>query len=549
MQFEPQRTESALRAASFANRFTWPPALRFVRLSFPRPAVALPLVLGLLAFLLRLHGLADKPLWYDEILSLNRARLPLADLVIDALKHKHYPTYFLLLRSFASAHVDPWMLRLPSALCGAGCAFLVARMATDIRGTLAGIVAGLLMTLSPLEVQYGQEARAYALISCLVLIALWGVVRIAQEPRRAALSVTRPDGLRGPWAAYALGTIGALLVENNTVPWLLASNIAFIAVARRAATERSGLIRNWVWSQTFILVVWLPVLFFIFSANRGAVLTGLEWVPQPTWESFRSIVAAVYLFRISDMMSFGILPSPLPQFGALIVALALLGAWRLKREPCLLAIIGLGFVAMPIMVLAISIFQPVLVPRYLLWSTGPFFVMAGIGAAALPKRLSPVVAAAVMVGGVVSLWPYYSAETKPRWDQAAPYLLRNVRPQDSIVAEYPSVEFVLDTYAEPTRLASKFTALAWKAHRSPLLVADGERTWVIYGSVGQSTQESEEEFRRKWAVLGNPADQVRFGSHILVLRFDKPTIASQQSLSSARLERNDGTAPHNPPMP
>lgn len=549
MQFEPQRSESAPRAASLATWFTWLPLLRSVYLSVPRPAVTLPLVLGLLALLLRLHGLADKPLWYDEILSLNRARLPLADLIIDALKHKHYPTYFLLLRSFASAHVDPWMLRLPSALCGAGCAFLVARMATDIRGTLAGIVAGLLMTLSPLEVQYGQEARAYALISCLVLIALWGLVRIAQEPGRAALGVTRPDGLRGPWTAYVLGTIGALLVENNTVPWLLASNVAFIAVVHRAAAERSGLIRNWAWSQAFILAAWLPTLFVIFSANRGAVLTGLEWVPEPTWENFRSIVAAVYLFRISDMMSFGVLPTPLPLFGAVVAVLALVGAWRLRSQPCLLAIIGLAFVAMPIAVLAISIFQPVLVPRYLLWSTGPFFVMAGIGAAALPKRLSPAVAAAVMFGGVVSLWPYYSAETKPRWDQAAPYLLRNVRPQDRIVAEYPSVEFVLDTYAEPTHLASKFTALAWKAHRSPLLVADGERTWVIYGSVGQSTQESEEEFRRKWAVLGNPADQVRFGTHILILRFDRPTIAPHQGLSSARLDRNDGTMPHTRQMP
>ncbi len=319
--------------------------------------------------------------------------------------------------------------------------------------------------------------------------------------------MTRPDGLRGPWTAYVLGTIGALPVENNTVPWPLASNVAFIAVVRRAATERNGLVRNWAWSQAFILVVWLPALFVIFSANRGAVLTGLEWVPEPTWESFRSIVAAVYLFRISEMTSFGILPSPLPLFGALVAALALLGAWRLRRQPGLRAIIGLAFVAMPIVVLAISIFQPVLVPRYLLWSTGPFFVMAGIGAAALPRRLSPAVAAAVMFGGVVSLWPYYSVETKPRWDQAAPYLLRNVRPQDRIVAEYPSVEFVLDTDAEPS-LASNFTTIAWKAHRSPLLVADGERTWVIYGSVGQSTQESEEEFRRKWAVLGNPADQV-----------------------------------------
>jgi mannosyltransferase len=533
MHFELERSESSTRVTGMAGQMA---ASRFAHLRLPRPTLALPILLALLALLLRLHGLSDKPLWYDEILSLNRARLPFADLVIDALKHKHYPTYFLLLRSFASAHVDPWMLRLPSALFGAGCAFLVAKVAADIRGELAGVVAGLLMALSPLEVQYGQEARAYALISCLVLIAVWGLIHIAQQPGRAALPMTRPDGLRGAWAAYLFGTVGALLVENNTVPWLLASNIAFAAVIHRAATERSGLIRNWAWVQAIILVVWLPALFVIVSANRGAVLTGLEWVPQPTWDSLRSIVAAVYLFRISDMMSLEVLPGPFAQFGAIVAALALFGAWRLRSQPRLLAVIGLAFVAMPVALLAISIFQPVLVPRYLLWGTGPFFVMAGVGAAALPKRLSPAIATAVAIGGAVSLWPYYSAETKPRWDLAAAYLMDNVRPQDAIVAEYPTVEFVLDTFAEPLQFAPKFTTLAWRAHRSPLLVAGGERTWVIYGSVGQSAQESQEDFRQKWAVLGKPAEQVRFGSHILILRFDKSPMAPQRSLDSARLE-------------
>jgi hypothetical protein len=527
MQFEPKRPESARRAAHLAARFMRLPALTVARLSFPRPAVALPLVLGLFALVLRLHGLSDKPFWYDEILSLNRARLPLADLIIDALRHKHYPTYFLLLRSFAPTHFDPWMLRLPSALCGAGCVFLVTRMATDIRGALAGVVAGLLMALSPLEVQYGQEARAYALISCLVLIALWGLVGIAREPGRAALGIARRDGLWWPWAAYVLGTIGALLVENNTVPWLVASNLAFVAIVRRAETARRELIRNWACAQVFILAVWLPALLIMVLQNRGAVLTGLEWVPQPTWGNFRSIVAALYLFRISDMMSFGVLPAPLPQFGVVVAVLALWGAWQLRSSPPLLAAIGLAFVTMPIALLAISMVQPVFVPRYLLWSTGPFFAMAGIGAAALPKRLSPAVAAAIAVGGAVSLWPYYGAETKPRWDQAASYLLRNERPDDAVVAEYPSVEFVLDTYAEPGHLAAKFATLPWRAHRSPADVATGERTWVVYGSVGQSTQESEEEFRRKWAVLGDPVDQIRFGTHIFMLRFDRRTVATR----------------------
>jgi hypothetical protein len=33
---------------------------------------------------LRLYGLSDKPLWYDEIVTLNRANLPLAELVCES---------------------------------------------------------------------------------------------------------------------------------------------------------------------------------------------------------------------------------------------------------------------------------------------------------------------------------------------------------------------------------------------------------------------------------------------------------------------------------
>ena len=542
--FEQELSESAPSRAAVR-----PPVIRFTHLAMLPAAVVLPTLLALFTLLLRLHGLADKPLWHDEILSLTRARLPLVNLVIDALTHKHYPTYFLLLRPFAFAHINAWALRFPSAVFGAGCVFLVTRVTSEISGMLAGMVAGLLMALSPLEVQFGQEARPYTLISCLVLVAIWGLVGIAREPQAGALPLNRPDALRGAWAAYLVGTIAALLVENNTVPWLIVSNVAFAVIAHRAASDRGGLLRNWTWVQAIIALVWLPALVIMLSANRGAVLTGLEWVPRATGENIRSIISAIYMFRISDMMTFGLFPTPLPQFGVAVAMLALLGAWRLRAQPSLLAVLGLGFAAMPVAISLISIFQPVLVPRYLLWSTGPFFAMAGIGSTALPMRFASAIAATVAAGGAICLWPYYSSETKPRWDQAAAYLASNVRPQDVIVTEYPSVETMIRSYAEPFHFESKFDVLAWRAQRRPLQVADGERRWILYGRVGQGAQESEEEFRRKWAVLGDPAAQVRFGTHLLILRFDKSTMPPQQSVKSARLEPNDGTMPHTPPTP
>src|SRR5713226_6720844 len=259
------------RAPLLRGAAAWLPAARFTDVNRVRATVALPVLLAALALVLRLYGLSDKPLWYDEIVTLNRANLPLAELVIDALKQKHYPTYFLLLGPFASADIDGWMLRFPSALFGAVCVLLVSRLAAEMRGPRTGLGAGLLMALSPFEVQFGQEARSYTLTSCLVLVAIWGLVRIANRPEAAALPVSRPEALRGAWVTYTLGTIGALFVQNIAIPWLLVSNLAMLAIVHHAACERRGLLRNWALAQVVILLLWIPALIAMWLANRGAV--------------------------------------------------------------------------------------------------------------------------------------------------------------------------------------------------------------------------------------------------------------------------------------
>jgi mannosyltransferase len=499
-----------------------------------RATAALAMLLAFLALALRLYGLSDKPLWFDEIITLNRANLPVSGLVIDALEHKHYPTYFLLLSPFTSVNVDAWTLRIPSALFGAACTFLVTLLAAEIRGAQAGLVAGLLMALSPFEVQFGQEARSYTLISCLVLIAIWGLVRVAHTPVASALPLSQPAAQRGAWAAYVLGTLGALLVHNCAIPWLLASNMSLLVIAHRAPSERRELLRNWAWAQAIILLIWLPGLIIMLLSNRGAALSGVGWIPRASYETIWSVVSALYLFRISDMMTFDLLPAPLPGFGAGVAVFALLGAWRLKANPRSLTVVGLAFLAMPVAISVMSAFQPMLVPRYLMWSTSPFFVFAGIGAASLPTRFFPLAAVIVAGGGALSLAPYFNAETKPRWDRAVAFLVDNSRPQDVIVAQNQSVKYVLDSYAERLRLDSRIPVHASNSEDAAQRAKEGERAWIVYGRYGQEKQEPEEGFRQKWSALGIPAEEVWFGSHILILRFDK--VASEPVLEAARRE-------------
>jgi hypothetical protein len=157
-------------------------------------------------------------------------------------------------------------------------------------------------------------------------------------------------------------------------------------------------------------------------------------------------------------------------------------------------------------------------------------VLAGIGAAALPARVFPLIAVAVTVGGTVSLAPYYSSETKPRWDRAAAYLVDSAHPQDIIITQNQAAEFVLASYANRFQLDSKIPIVAWNnPHDTASRVEEGERVWAVYGRYGQETLEPEEGFRQKWSSFGIPGEQVRFGSHILILRFDNFTMGTQRT--------------------
>ena len=489
-------------------------------MSWHRTTVAIPLIPTALALAVRFHGLSDKPLWLDEIITQRRANLPISDLIANSLYNKQFPTYFVLIRAFDAPIINEWTLRLPSTILGAISVLLVALIATEVRSRRAGLVAGILMALSPLEVQFGQEARSYALVSCFVLLALWGLVRIAKQLSISVSPSSPPKGQLGSWAAYTIGTIGALNVLLVSAPWLVASNLAMAAVVRRSGPKRTELIRNWTLTQAIILLTWLPGLVAIYLAAHEDPLRSFRWLPPITFEHVWSVISAVYLFRASDIITFELLPTFVPGFGAAVVALAVLGTWRLKANPTLLSVIGFAVIAMPITILVVSTFYAILVPRYLIWSTGPFFVLAGIGAAALPRRLFPLAATALAIGGMVNLAPYYRYETKPRWDLAAAYLAANVQPGESVVTNDHMTQYVLGAYGDRYHLDRKILNTVSNTSDAVTQYAQEECVWVVYGRTGQGIIDTEETYLKKWFALGAPASKTRFGQHVVVLRFE-----------------------------
>ena len=503
-----------------------------------RLTLAIPLVLTALALAVRLYGLSDKPLWLDEIITQRRANRPISDLVANSLSNKHFPSYFLFIRLFDAPMIDEWMLRLPSAIFGSVSVLLVALIATEIRSPRAGVVAGILMALSPLEVQFSQEARSYALVSCFVLLALWGLVRIAHQASSDGSSSNRPSGQIGSWVAFTIGTIGALNILLVAALWLITSNLAAAAILRRLGPKRTEFIRKWALTQAIILLTWIPGLAAIALAVHEDPLRGFWWIPPTTLDQVWSVFSAVYLFRVSNVITFELLPTQIPGFGVGIAILALLGAWRPRSSPTLLAIVGLAAITTPIAILVVSIFHPILVPRYLILGTGPFFVLVGIGAAALPHRLFPLVIAAVVIFGIANLAPYYRSETKPRWDLAAAYLAANVKRGDTVITNDHMAQYVLAAYGDRYNLDRKMLSVAPHTSDATMRNAQQGRIWLVYGRTGQGLIDTEEAYLQKWLALGSPVCKLRFGLHIVVLRFELPAFGQSEKTRRA-LSCND----------
>lgn len=470
-----------------------------------------------LALLVRLYGIGGNAFWYDEVMTQKRASLPFAELLADSFGSKHYPLYFLLTKPLISSTIWESGLRVPSAVFGAVGVLMAARIAFELGGRSAALVTGALFAFSPIEVQYGQEARPYTLASAAILIAVWGLMRLLQSapPREQ-------PGHRAAWIAYAGGTALALNSLGAAAAFFLAVNLIVIGlgVARRLPAGWS--MKIWIAVNAGILIVWLPGLISLLLANAPDATRGLRWIRPLTPELAWDVVASLYMLHVPDQMTFERLAAPLPWLGFVVVGLAVVGAIRLVRTPAGFMLVGLALF-MPVALALISLtIMPAFVPRYMLWSTGPFFILAGAGIVSLSAPAARAGAAvALFVGAAYSLAPYYDTETKPRWDLATAHLAQRAGLGDAVVSSGGLVRVMLDAYM--VRHSDVPLEILNVRPRDEIVRAfeSGATVWMIHGRAGQGSSISREELLSQWPELGRGNSISTFGRYITISRHNK----------------------------
>jgi mannosyltransferase len=170
------------------------------------PTALLLLGITLVALAVRLPSFTDS-LWGDELSTnfvVNGFGVGGVIHILNGEQEGTPPLYFLL----------TWLtkglggvegLRLVSLLSGLAAIPLVYLVAVRTVGPRAGIVAAALIALSPFQIFYSTEARAYTLSMALALVVCLSLLEAVR------------GGRRGWWIAYAIAVAAAAYAHYSTV--------------------------------------------------------------------------------------------------------------------------------------------------------------------------------------------------------------------------------------------------------------------------------------------------------------------------------------------
>jgi hypothetical protein len=513
----------------------WPAWLgRIVRRTGSGPALARGTFLLVIAItaaggMLRAWAIGQKGLWLDETFSVWLAAQPLGPMLAwIAQIDQHPPLYYILLHFWIAVAGDgPAAARLLSALLGTLTIPAIFFLGRRLLGPTAGLLAALILALSPFHVRFAQETRMYTLLMLNATLALLALAHLLSDhrtssalrsPRLVEASPDSPpgqDGGRGTglaWLAYILFTAATMLTHHTAIFFPLAVNVfvlGFVLWGQEAGVGGQGsgvrgqdaggtqhairntqyaFLRPWLLAQLGVFLLWslwLPA--FVVQA---AGVDREFWIARPT---FGVVIETLKTF----------LSTLLPQLGSwadLIWAgyggLILLGIARLRTRPALLALLAALFFTPIVGEWLVSLRRPIFDDRTLIWATIPLYLLLAAGIAGL-RRWPAIIAAVGLVAAVncVSLDNYYVHFEKEEWGPAASYVAARAGDEDLLLFNATWAQIPFDYYFRAAgRPIARHGApgdlfdhgvLEPKMTEDDLprlrgLIADKRRVWLIY---------------------------------------------------------------------
>ncbi len=212
------------------------------------------LVLTLLALGLRLYRLDNQSLWYDEGFSVYLSSMDIDEITTRTAADIQPPLYYYLLHGWILLFgKTEWSVRAMSLVFGVLTVPLLYAIArTLFRSELAGLLAALVVAISPLHVWYGQEARMYTLLTLFCLLSSYLLLLAIEAKGRWSIPIL--------WSAYAVANAAALYTHYFAF-FVLGFQAVYVLVLLAAQRFRPlHLLVGSLVSGVAVLLLYLPWL-------------------------------------------------------------------------------------------------------------------------------------------------------------------------------------------------------------------------------------------------------------------------------------------------
>jgi 4-amino-4-deoxy-L-arabinose transferase-like glycosyltransferase len=222
-----------------------------------------------LALLVRLVGIASRPIWYDEAFAVLFAEKGVKAMLAGTLtpagvgaSDVHPLGYYSLLWAWMGLFGESLTsVRALSVLAGTATTLVASALALKLFGRQTALATGVLMALSPFQVHYGQEIRMYALLGLWLILATYCFWQGSQSARW------------GWWVGFAVFAALGQYTHNLAAFYLL--SLAFWPLI----TRDWRVLRSIAVASGASLVLYLPWL--IHLPAQFAKVNQAYWIETP----------------------------------------------------------------------------------------------------------------------------------------------------------------------------------------------------------------------------------------------------------------------------
>lgn len=461
---------------------------------------------------LRLHNLDLQSIWSDEAASIEQASGTIAELIAKTAADNYPPLHNLLL--FVSLHVlgnSEFAARLPSALLGVADVGLVYLVGAVCGYRNAGLIAAAFVAVSTFHIQYSQEARMYALLTCTTTLLSYASLLYLKAPgwRRAVLV-----GIAGTAVLYAhpFGLINAVAIGSGAV----VGGLVWGRWRRR--------LLSYCVTCLVPLLLFSPWAVVLLERTEHIGNTGF-WIPAPTPSVLVEIGRQLLGGRLGGAL-FGV------GIAALAVALVFRGresgneprhatGGRLPRGVVVTMLASVGLLPFLAALVLSWVYQPLMLGRYLIGSAPALALLAAIGIESLSRRQWTTAGALLLVGVVGAVNLTAVRYVRDDWRGLGTRLTASIDPAQDCLVVYP-----------------------WWAQRVLRYYFRGQPSCLVAQQVNDAGVPERVEGRRVFLV-----QYLAAGINDVVLPAFKTAgykIASDEAFANARLVQLDPGAPAPP---